>query len=209
METKPNPYPGRPYGVGPQSYPLPDDHQRTVKKLRRKCMLENGEPELLFDIPRIVGGGDLANLGHARGGSAFLMARGLQELSIEGHVYSVDRFREPGPMAARFGRATADMEELGLSDEITLCHGTTSEWAKDLKDKRFNFIFIDADHTYAGVERDLLEWSPMLNVGGLVGFHDTNQDFTVDVLVKYLIDKPGWKERTEFHVNRIRVFEKV
>ncbi len=36
----------------------------------------------------------------------------------------------------------------------------------------FDFIFIDADHTYKGVSGDWKNYRPMLAPGGLVAFHD-------------------------------------
>ena len=38
----------------------------------------------------------------------------------------------------------------------------------------FDFLFIDADHSYEGCKRDWENYSPMVRVGGLVGFHDYN-----------------------------------
>ena len=35
-----------------------------------------------------------------------------------------------------------------------------------------DFLFIDGDHSYEGVKRDFLDYSPFVKPGGLVGFHD-------------------------------------
>lgn len=37
----------------------------------------------------------------------------------------------------------------------------------------FDFAFIDADHSYAGVRADWLGWSHLIRPGGIVAFHDT------------------------------------
>lgn len=34
-------------------------------------------------------------------------------------------------------------------------------------------LWIDGDHSYAGVRRDFEDWFPKLEVGGYVAFHDT------------------------------------
>jgi hypothetical protein len=39
--------------------------------------------------------------------------------------------------------------------------------------KRFDFIFIDGDHTYDAVRKDLEDWLPLLEQNGFVGFHDS------------------------------------
>lgn len=36
----------------------------------------------------------------------------------------------------------------------------------------FDFLFIDGDHSYAGVKTDFLTYSPLVRKGGLIGFHD-------------------------------------
>ncbi|HVQ40327.1 MAG TPA: class I SAM-dependent methyltransferase, partial [Pyrinomonadaceae bacterium] len=35
-----------------------------------------------------------------------------------------------------------------------------------------DFLFIDGDHSYEGCLRDWREWSPFVNLGGIVAFHD-------------------------------------
>ncbi len=44
--------------------------------------------------------------------------------------------------------------------------------ANDYPDEYFDFIYIDADHTYEAVKRDLNVWWSKLKRGGLIGLHD-------------------------------------
>jgi predicted O-methyltransferase YrrM len=169
-------------------------------------MLEFGEAELMYDMPRILGGGHIANLGHANGGSAVLMAMCLRELDLEGHIHSVDTFKGNGPTHSY---AKGIMEQFDVTDRIILHRGSTDDWAEKLGEEDFDFLFIDADHSYKGVLRDLQNWAPLVKTNGLVGFHDTNQDFSNKVLEEEILDSPYWAECEELHVNRIRVFEKL
>jgi cephalosporin hydroxylase len=41
-----------------------------------------------------------------------------------------------------------------------------------LDSDRLDYLFIDADHTYAGVRRDFEMYSPLLRSGGIAAFHD-------------------------------------
>lgn len=209
MATKPNPYPNREYGVGARSYTINEEGLKFYRKLRQSkiCQLECGEAEFLYDVPRIIGGGNIANLGHARGGSAMMMGHALISGGLKGHVYSIELFQGNWDRAIREGNVRSIMKKFEVDSAITLCRGTTHEWSEKI-DKQFNFIFVDADHSFKSVEQDFLDWSLLLNVGGMISFHDTNQAFSHDVLVKHLIGKPGWKELTKYHINRIRVFEK-
>jgi predicted O-methyltransferase YrrM len=36
----------------------------------------------------------------------------------------------------------------------------------------FDFIYIDADHSYNGVREDIKVWTPLVKEGGLIGGHD-------------------------------------
>lgn len=41
-----------------------------------------------------------------------------------------------------------------------------------LSGERLDYVFIDADHTYAGVSRDFAMYAPLLRSGGVLAFHD-------------------------------------
>jgi len=43
---------------------------------------------------------------------------------------------------------------------------------KDFPDNYFDFVYIDADHTYEGISRDLVDWYPKVKMGGLFCGHD-------------------------------------
>jgi hypothetical protein len=44
--------------------------------------------------------------------------------------------------------------------------------AMGVDDESLDFVFIDADHSYAGVEKDIKLWMPKLKRGGLLSGHD-------------------------------------
>jgi cephalosporin hydroxylase len=43
---------------------------------------------------------------------------------------------------------------------------------KILAGERLDYLFIDGDHTYDGVQRDFRMYSPLVRSGGIVAFHD-------------------------------------
>jgi cephalosporin hydroxylase len=49
---------------------------------------------------------------------------------------------------------------------------TLSEAEKALTGKAVDFLFIDGDHTYAGVKKDYQMYSPLVRKGGIIAFHD-------------------------------------
>ena len=45
-------------------------------------------------------------------------------------------------------------------------------WTGPNSNVGIDFLFIDGDHTYEGVRRDFLDYSPLVNDGGIIVFHD-------------------------------------
>lgn len=46
--------------------------------------------------------------------------------------------------------------------------------AEQIEDNSLDFVFIDADHTYEGVKRDVEAWLPKVKGGGMVLGHDNH-----------------------------------
>jgi hypothetical protein len=46
------------------------------------------------------------------------------------------------------------------------------EAAMDVKDRSLDFVFIDGDHSYDGVKKDIELWFPKIKIGGWIGGHD-------------------------------------
>lgn len=51
----------------------------------------------------------------------------------------------------------------------------TSKAARVIEDASVDFVFIDADHSYEGVKRDIAAWTPKVRDGGLVMGHDIDR----------------------------------
>ncbi len=202
-----NPYPTRPYPVGVLSYDLPEAAAAFVASVKKYCLLELGEAEVLYDIPRILGlGGDYVNLGHGAGGSAMLLARGIMDAQLKADVHSIDTFKMTSEDRV-FGRTEAIevVKSFGLESFVSVYKSTTSAMASDFD--HISFVFIDADHSYNGVRNDFLNYAPKVVKGGAVSFHDTNQEASNQVIEEEVLTDPCWQ--LIFHVNRIKVFQRV
>ena len=182
---------------GIQAYKNPSK-ERIWGKIGHAALLSLPECLFLQDVPRLLGDGNYANLGHALGGSAILLASGIRENDLDARVYSVDIRFEKG--------CNARMEKHGLLDYVQQCKGGTNDWAVKLADKQFNFVFIDADHTYEAVKTDFGNWAPLIKEGGWVSFHDINQDFSHQAIEDTVAKV--WPELKEFNIDRIRTFQK-
>jgi predicted O-methyltransferase YrrM len=194
----------RRWPLGAQEYVSPSNEQ-IWKPLKRSIMLEPTESKFIQDVPRRLGEGIYANLGHARGGSAILLANGLKEYELDGYVFSVD---------VTFVKGCDDlMRKYDAYDRIIKCKGGTTEWADKLNRIRrgapINFVFIDADHCYEAVVEDFNNWSSLVRVGGWASFHDSNQDFSHQAIADSVMKNKNWRERGEDHFHRIRTFERI
>ena len=63
-------------------------------------------------------------------------------------------------------------ESKKYQDRVKIIRKYSHIAAEDYSNEYFDFIYIDADHTYEAVKRDLKVWWPKLKVGGLIGLHD-------------------------------------
>lgn len=54
----------------------------------------------------------------------------------------------------------------------TIYRGTTIEASTRVEDESLDFVFIDADHSFEGVDQDIIHWSPKVKSGGYIIGHD-------------------------------------
>lgn len=50
--------------------------------------------------------------------------------------------------------------------------GYSFEAVKQFPDEHFDYVYIDADHSYEAVKRDIEDWYPKVRVGGILAGHD-------------------------------------
>ena len=144
------------------------------------------EAAYFYTRPQELGDGNYANLGVFRGFSTSCFAWGLDKIKGKGKVYGVDLFNFITPEQLR-----KNFKKCGIEQYLEICKGYTHEWPEQLKDVRFKFIFIDADHHYETCKQDFELWSPLLEDDGLIAFHDTDIN-TVSKVIEELKDE--WEQ---------------
>lgn len=55
---------------------------------------------------------------------------------------------------------------------VALVRKSSMEAAKEVRDESLDFVFIDADHKYNAVKKDITLWSKKVKAGGIVSGHD-------------------------------------
>lgn len=56
--------------------------------------------------------------------------------------------------------------------KVTVLRGLTHEMAAKVPDESLGMVYLDADHSYEGVMRDLKAWYPKVVKGGVIAGHD-------------------------------------
>lgn len=57
-------------------------------------------------------------------------------------------------------------------NRVMILRGDSVEMANKVPDDTLVLVYIDADHSYEGVTRDIRAWIPKLRSGGVMAFHD-------------------------------------
>ena len=60
-------------------------------------------------------------------------------------------------------------------DIVVILRGDSSQLAEQIPDTSLDFCFIDADHTYEGVSKDILAYKNKVKEGGMFCGHDYDQ----------------------------------
>lgn len=103
----------------------------------------------------------------------------------KGKVYSIDWFK--GSTATNLENAGWVFNIRGIFDKnlaqfeqtktVEVIQKTSEESVKDFGDGSLDVVFLDADHRYQQVKRDIELWLPKLKQGGLLCGHDCEVPF--------------------------------
>jgi predicted O-methyltransferase YrrM len=121
-------------------------------------------------------GGTIVEVGSYHGKSAVNFAHAVRKAGNGAKVYCVDTWRNENIVQAAgedvFHHFTANTSPYG--DVIVPLRGRSEEVGAAWDKGPVDVLFIDGDHTFEGVTRDIEAWAPHLRRGGLALFHDTD-----------------------------------
>jgi len=140
--------------------------------------LNIAEGALLYKYCKKKKDGGILEIGRKHGGSTVLMASALDK----GKLYSVD--------IVDHSEAHDNTSE--LSNKIVLINGNSSEieW-----DREIDLVFIDGDHSYDGVRKDIEKFIPFVKLNGYAIFHDVvTKKSNLNPLINELLDESWMKE---------------
>jgi len=98
-----------------------------------------------------------------------------RELQPTGVLYAIDCYA-PGRFGFNYQEHIAHREARCFGDRIRFILATSEVASLDLGQKlgsTFDFVFIDGDHSYRGLQTDWGAWSGLIASGGVVALHDS------------------------------------
>jgi len=104
---------------------------------------------LMYYLTRKLEFNSVLEIGFGRGYSAFCMAKAMCDHGIDGKITTVDpNFNE------QFLNQLAQIFPKIWFDKIDFVAATSDQYFEENPDKKYDFIYIDGDHTYHAVKKD-------------------------------------------------------
>jgi predicted O-methyltransferase YrrM len=114
-------------------------------------------------------------IGTAQGGTLFLWTRiahadaTLISVDLRGGRYGGGSPEWKAPLFRSFALPNQVIHLLNADSHAT---ATTARVLDILDGRPLDFLFIDGDHSYAGVKQDFERYGPLVRSGGIIAFHD-------------------------------------
>lgn len=130
------------------------------------------EEQMLYRLAQQVpAGGKIVEIGSEYGRSAACFLAAAKQAVM---MVSVDLFPEDHPVVGNLRDVyVSNLQEAGVTDrKLAIVKHDSSTAGREWQFGEIDLLFIDGDHTYEGVKRDIEAWTPHVKLGGYVAFHD-------------------------------------
>lgn len=153
-----------------------------------------GEILALLDLVADLRPARACEIGTMEGGTLFLLT---QMCAPDAHVISLD-WAYSEARRRTFPRFARHQQRLSLVEADSHAPATRARVVELLDGQPLDFLFIDGDHSYAGVAHDFATYAPLVRPGGIVAFHDIVPDWHASRGADTLRDSGGvpqfWRE---------------
>ena len=151
---------------------------------------EASQLEFLYDLALLAPFGPAVEVGVYRGGSVVTWAMAREG---RGDLYAVDNWSLKNKPERNRHSFILNMKKYDI--EIEIVDGLSWEVADQVPDG-LAFCFIDANHSYEGIPRDVTVWPGKMAPGGILAFHDYGVPNPF-VVVKCIVDAWARKYKWE------------
>lgn len=110
-------------------------------------------------------------IGVFEGACTALIAKSIPEKAI---LYGIDPFFK-GKLGICYEKLITkrQLAKFRVKRKVRLVEKLSFDAVQDVPEN-IDFIFIDGDHTWAGIQKDWNDWSKKVKVGGIIALHDTS-----------------------------------
>jgi predicted O-methyltransferase YrrM len=135
------------------------------------------ERALLYRLARHgPGAGAIVEVGSWKGLSTIFLAAGSRAAGRE-PVRAVDSFRGSPLVPDSLATGTLDefrrnLVDAGVADHVEVVVADSTRAGAEWQGGPVRLLYLDANHDYEAVARDLAAWQPWVMPGGVVAFHD-------------------------------------
>jgi predicted O-methyltransferase YrrM len=112
----------------------------------------------------------VCEIGTANGGTTFLLGQSLPTTEV---MIGIDLFVK---RRQRLGHLARPGQKIVLLDADSGAAATMDHVRQTLAGRELDLLFIDGDHSLAGVARDFQTFRQLVRDGGLIAFHDIMED---------------------------------
>lgn len=156
--------------------------------------------------------GDIVEIGSWQGRSTCFFAQACRD-SNNGIVRAIDHFKGNVGKEHHYAVGQPDLSDLEPNFRRNVAEAGLDPWVKlynmpaqeaaDKHTKDFNdvrLLFIDGDHSYEGVTRDISLFSPLLKSGGLIVFDDYHNGGggVVKAVGEHILNGGGFDDFVQF-----------
>jgi hypothetical protein len=147
--------------------------KNNMKEFKRKY---EGGLDLIWDLNNIVGKGVGAEVGVYRGD----LSKEILRLWDNGTMFLIDIWRKVGKEYTDFCNNDEQLGYMmevcevikGKEDRANLIRATSETASTLFQNESLDFVYIDANHSYEHVKKDLELWFPKVKKGGVFAGHD-------------------------------------
>ena len=134
------------------------------------------EIRLLADAVKAIKPQVIVEIGTRKGGTLFTWCRYTQateiiSIDLPGGIHG-GGYPEGKQAFYKYFLSDQPNRNLHLLQKDSHQETTLNEVKNILNNRLIDFLFIDGDHTYAGVKMDFEMYSPLVRKGGIIAFHD-------------------------------------
>jgi predicted O-methyltransferase YrrM len=139
-------------------------------------------------VNKAENGSKFLEIGCFFGKSTEFLCRKIKESGKNIEVYVIDVFETDYPLYVEIlqGRSMLDIFKNNLNehkDILKIFKGKSCDLHSQFENNFFEMIFIDGDHDYTTVKKDLISYYPKLKKGGIFAGHDYLEDCGVEPAV--------------------------